>query len=98
MRTALLALCVWLCALPVRAAPVERAEVNLDYVAKLAEERARTPFHSPRADMPEALREEKLNYDNYRKIRFRHDHALTSRVAHHDASSPIPRPATSGRT
>jgi glucans biosynthesis protein len=59
-----------------RAAQVERAEVNLEYVVKLAEARAKEPFHSPRADMPEVLREEKLNYDGYRKIRFRNDRAF----------------------
>ena len=30
----------------------ESAEVNLDYVAQRALERARQPFHSPRADCP----------------------------------------------
>jgi glucans biosynthesis protein len=57
-------------------AQVERKEVNFDFVVKLAEERARKPFESPRVNMPEALREEKLNYDEYRKIRFRSDRAL----------------------
>jgi periplasmic glucans biosynthesis protein len=54
----------------------EQAEINLDYATKRAEERAKEPFRSPRADMPEVLRQDKLNYDNYRKIRFRHDQAL----------------------
>jgi len=52
----------------------ESAEVNLDYVAHRALERARQPFHSPRADLPKVLRD--LNYDQYREIRFRRDHAL----------------------
>jgi hypothetical protein len=30
----------------------ESAQVNLDYVAQRALERARQPFHSPRADVP----------------------------------------------
>ena len=52
------------------------AEVNLDYVAKKAEERARKPFRSPRLDLPDILRADKLNYDKYREIRFRRDQAL----------------------
>src|SRR5476651_1339975 len=54
----------------------ESADVNLDYVAKRAEERARQPFHSPRADLPKVLRQDNLNYDKYREIRFRRDRAL----------------------
>src|SRR5689334_20074514 len=51
----------------------ESADVNLDYVAKRAEQRAHKPFHSPRADLPDILRADKLNYDMYREIEFRHD-------------------------
>lgn len=70
-------LTLWLCALPSLAlARLESVEVNLDYIAKKAEERARKPFHSPHADLPEVLRPEKLDYDKYREIRFRHDRAL----------------------
>jgi glucans biosynthesis protein len=54
----------------------ESAEVNLDYVAQRALERARHPFHSPRADLPKVLNQDNLNYDKYREIRFRRDHAL----------------------
>jgi len=54
----------------------ESAEVNLDYVAQRALERARKPFHSPRADLPKVLRQENLDYDKYREIRFRRDKAL----------------------
>jgi glucans biosynthesis protein len=54
----------------------ESAQVNLDYVAQRALERARQPFHSPRADVPKVLRQENLNYDKYREIEFRHDRAL----------------------
>ena len=57
-------------------AKLESAEVTLDYVAKRAEQRARKPFHSPRADLPEVLRADKLDYDKYREIEFRHDKAL----------------------
>ena len=60
----------WLCAAS------ESAEVNLDYVAQRALERARTPFHSPRADLPKVLRQDNLDYDKYREIRFRRDRAL----------------------
>jgi periplasmic glucans biosynthesis protein len=54
----------------------ESAQVNLDYVAQRALERARLPFHSPRADVPKVLRQENLNYDKYREIEFRHEKAL----------------------
>ena len=54
----------------------ESAEVNLGYVAKRALERARSPFHSPRADLPKVLRQDQLDYDKYREIRFRRDKAL----------------------
>jgi glucans biosynthesis protein len=57
-------------------AQIERTEVNLEYIAGIALERAREAFRSPRLDMPEVLRQDKLDYDAYRKIRFRHDHAL----------------------
>jgi len=56
----------------------ESAEVNLDYVAQRALERARQPFHSPRADLPKVLRQDSLDYDKYREIRFRRDRALWS--------------------
>jgi glucans biosynthesis protein len=54
----------------------ESAEVNLDYVAQRALERARKPFHDPRADLPKVLRQDNLDYDKYREIEFRHDKAL----------------------
>ncbi len=54
----------------------EKAEVTLDYVAKKAEQRAHKPFHSPRADLPAVLKADKLDYDKYREIEFRHDKAL----------------------
>ncbi len=54
----------------------ESAEVNLGYVAQRALERAKAPFHSPRADLPKVLRQDNLDYDKYREIRFRRDKAL----------------------
>jgi glucans biosynthesis protein len=70
-------LAVFLCAVPGAAwAKLEAVEVNLDYVMKKAEDRARKPFRSPRADMPPALRADKLDYDKYREIEFRHENAL----------------------
>ncbi len=57
---------------------LESAEVTLDYVAKKAEDRAHRPFRSPRADLPDVLRADKLDYDKYREIRFRRDQALWS--------------------
>ncbi len=62
--------------LPRGAFAVESAQVTLDYIAKRAEERARKPFHSPRADLPDVLRADKLDYDKYRQIEFRHNKAL----------------------
>ncbi len=58
------------------AASPESGEVNLDYVIKRAEERAHHPFHSPRADLPKVLRQDNLDYDKYRQIRFRRSQAL----------------------
>lgn len=54
----------------------ESAVVDLDYVAKRALERAQKPFRSPREDLPKVLRQDNLNYDKYREIRFRRDKAL----------------------
>jgi glucans biosynthesis protein len=57
-------------------ARLESVEVTLDYIAKKAEQRAQKPFHSPRADLPEILRADNLDYDKYREIEFRHEKAL----------------------
>jgi glucans biosynthesis protein len=57
-------------------ARLESADVTLDYIAKRAEQRATKPFRSPRADLPDFLRADKLDYDKYREIEFRHDKAL----------------------
>ena len=57
-------------------AKVESAEVNLEYVMKKAEARARQPFRSPRLDLPENLRADQLDYDKYRRIQFRPQYAL----------------------
>ena len=53
-------------------------EVTLDYVAEKAEARAHKPFHSPRGDLPDILKADKLDYDKYREIEFRHEKALWS--------------------
>lgn len=53
---------------------IEATQVTLDFVAKQAEQRARKPFHSPKADLPDFLGS--LTYDSYREIEFRHDKAL----------------------
>jgi len=66
-----------------RVAAYEYAEVTLDYVAAKALARAQKPFHSPKADFPDFLREDKLNYDKYREIEFRHEDALW-------ANQPLP--------
>jgi periplasmic glucans biosynthesis protein len=52
----------------------ESGKIDLNYVMKQAEERARHPFRSPRADLPKVLAN--LNYDQYRQIRFRRSQAL----------------------
>jgi len=78
IRGYLFALCVLSIDAVSVGAGVERAEVNLDYVEKIAEQRAREPFRSPRADMPDALKQDKLDYDKYRRIRFRGEQALWS--------------------
>jgi len=71
-------------ALPVgRLAAYEYAEVTLDYVAAKALQRAQKPFHSPKADLPDFLRADKLDYDKYREIEFRHESALW-------AAEPLP--------
>jgi periplasmic glucans biosynthesis protein len=58
------------------ASGADSADVNLDYVAQRALERAQKPFHNPRADLPKVLQQDYLNYDKYREIRFRRDKAL----------------------
>ncbi len=57
-------------------AGAESADVTLSYVAEKAQERALKPFHSPRTDLPDILRADKLDYDKYREIRFRPDQSL----------------------
>jgi len=64
-------------------ARMESADVTLDYVAKKAEARANKPFHSPRADLPEVLRADSLDYDKYREIRFRRDRPCGRRTSCH---------------
>src|SRR6187402_963674 len=74
-RTFLFTFALWLCRVTATA-QIEKAEVNFDYVTKIAAERARQPFQSPGGNLPEVLKSEKLNYDNYRKIRFRTDRSF----------------------
>jgi len=70
--------------LPVgRLAAYEYAEVTLDYVAAKAEQRAQKPFHPPGSDLPDFLKPDKLDYDKYREIEFRHEDALW-------ANEPLP--------
>jgi len=57
-------------------ARLESADVTLEYVVQKAEQRARKPFRSPRAELPDFLRADKLDYDKFREIEFRHDQAL----------------------
>ncbi len=57
-------------------AAVEKVDVNLDYVAGLALQRAQAPFKSPRGSLPPELSVESLNYDRYRDIRFIEEESL----------------------
>jgi len=77
-RRACLILTIGLASAGRMASGAESAEVNLDYVAQRALERAQKPFHSPRADLPKVLQQDYLDYDKYREIRFRRDMALWS--------------------
>ena len=74
--------CLWILTLSLLAAmacsAAESAEVTLDYVVQRALNRAKLPFHSPRADLPKILNQDNLNYDKYREIRFRRERALWS--------------------
>jgi len=78
--------CLWILTLSLLAATVcsaaDSAEVTLDYVAQRALARAKQPFHSPREDLPKILNQDNLNYDKYREIRFRRDHALWAQGGH----------------
>ena len=66
-------------ALPVEVlAQFRSTEVTLEFVAEKAEARAHKPFHSPRGDLPDILKADKLDYDKYREIEFRHEKALWS--------------------
>jgi len=76
MKRATLRLVFCCLAAAVRLTAAERADIDFEYVLKQAQERAKQPFKSPRTEMPEVLRPEKLNYDQYRKIRFRNDRAF----------------------
>ena len=74
--TTLPALCALLSLATPARAQVERADVDMAYVTNLAQERAKSPFHNPRAELPDVLRQDKLDYDKYREIRFRTDRAF----------------------
>jgi glucans biosynthesis protein len=69
---------LWIAGLVCRCAfgAPEATQVTIEYVTQKAQERARQPFHSPAADLPDFLRADQLDYDKYREIRFRHDQAL----------------------
>jgi periplasmic glucans biosynthesis protein len=75
MRIACLLLCLilWPVLLEARA---YRAEVTLEYVASLAEERASRPYGPGEASLHPALLEPVLDYDRYRMIQFRGEHAF----------------------
>lgn len=77
-RCLLVWLVIGLCWVGSTAMGVESVKVTLDYVAKKAEERAQKPFRSPKADLPDVLKADSLDYDKYREIRFRSDRALWS--------------------
>jgi glucans biosynthesis protein len=60
----------------VASAGPEAAKITMDYVMQRALERAQKPFHSPKGELPDFLKADKLDYDKYREIRFRDDQAL----------------------
>ena len=57
-------------------AQATQKQITFDYVTGVARERAAKPFRAPQSDLPEQLRGDKLNYDSYREIQFKHDKAL----------------------
>ncbi len=58
------------------AQPVAK-HLSFDDIIATARDRASKPYDAPgAASLPEELRGDKLNYDSYREIRFRHDKAL----------------------
>ena len=57
-------------------AGVENVNITLDYIAQKALERAHKAFHSPRGELPDFLKADKLDYDKYRLIRFRPERSL----------------------
>lgn len=61
---------------PVAAARAATKEFSFETVEQAARELAAVPFQAP-APLPEALR--KLDYDTWRKVRFKPDHALWSK-------------------
>jgi len=77
IRRELSALILFVGLLPhIASAGPEPANVTMEYVTRRAEERSHTPFRSPKADLPDFLRADQLDYDKYREILFRHDQAL----------------------
>lgn len=53
---------------------MERRQITFDGIREQARERAAAPYTAPAADLPVEFRE--MDYDSYRKIRFRPDQAL----------------------
>src|SRR4051812_27384655 len=53
-----------------------QAQITFEAILAKARERAAKPFHLAPVELPEQLRGDKLNYDSYREIQFRHDKAL----------------------
>lgn len=58
------------------AAAVEKEEITLEYVARLAEARSQEVFKDLRGSLPPELSVESLNYDRYRELRFNPEQAL----------------------
>lgn len=57
-------------------AAVEKQDITLEYVEKLAEARAKAVFKDLRGTLPSELGAESLNYDRYREVRFKPEQAL----------------------
>src|SRR3954470_3948562 len=73
---ALIVLCGAVLLAPASSAQATQKQITFDYVVNVARERAAKPYRAPQSDLPEQLRGDRLNYDMYREIQFKHDKAL----------------------
>src|SRR5688572_719703 len=74
-RTLIWTIGIWFAAVEA-VGQAEQKQISFDYVVGLARDKAGKPYQAAKAELPAELRGEKLNYDTYRQIEFRHDRAL----------------------